>query len=159
MPSPQVTVATYSEGEPAARLWQVYQVSPSLEKKVLPSGGWSPGTPASGTDAWSWLRDSLRSGESFQVKELTFGSMAAVTGDPLLRRSDLTGLHLACTTISVSWPQDALDRLINSDKIYIWHEKKNLVKVGLKEWGQGFWAPQENGLSLHGSDIECFMGQ
>ncbi|XP_042212385.1 uncharacterized protein LOC121859530, partial [Homarus americanus] len=112
----KVTVATYSEGTTYASLSQMYQVSPTMKKEILPSGQWSLRAPslgkssldeAKGTQrtrrhvkrAWEEFKSSLGSGERAEAKEVTFGVVWGVIGDPVLRRTDLTGLHLRCTTI------------------------------------------------------------
>nr|XP_045605359.1 probable glutamate receptor isoform X1 [Procambarus clarkii] len=101
--SSKVIVATYTEGEKEERAmpwWQVYQVSPATEKNVLASGIWSLGTSVSGEN--DWVKGHLRPGESVEERQMTYGTVRAVKGDPLPRRTDLTGLHLSCTTIHTS---------------------------------------------------------
>ncbi|XP_042229189.1 probable glutamate receptor [Homarus americanus] len=115
----RVTIASFSEGNPAAvTLLQAYQVSSVSRLHLDPSGSWSlisavttgsdpqnekaySSSPYSHDDAvWSTFKSSLPSPEDVGVYTLRFGRLEMLDGDPLLRRDDLTGLHLRCTTIS-----------------------------------------------------------
>lgn len=51
---------------------------------------------------WEAFKKELKPVESVLSKNVKFGSLEELRGDPLLRRVDLTGVHLRCTTIQVS---------------------------------------------------------
>lgn len=115
-----MTVAVLSRDATKASFWEVYQVSTSVAQKRVPGGSWSMSAsedklnqtnkenkedisndehtikPEIASDG------SLQSSTEMKEKVVTFGKIIAVDGDPLMRRTDLTGLHLTCTTVVVS---------------------------------------------------------
>ncbi|XP_063880766.1 probable glutamate receptor isoform X2 [Scylla paramamosain] len=97
----RVTVATLPPEDSTTPLWHVYQVTPAMEKRTLPAGRWIPPTllDDSHLDAF---RKEVPATERVEERRVTYGRMVAVVGDPLLRRTDLTGLRLACTTVNES---------------------------------------------------------
>lgn len=109
---PQVTVAVIPPEGAAAKVWQVYQVAPGMEKRLLPAGRWLQLTPEADEEL-ALVRGQWRSPDRLEERKVTFGRMLGVVGDPLLRRADLSGLRLICTTVHVrhSGPQhtDALN--------------------------------------------------
>ncbi|KAK4320049.1 hypothetical protein Pmani_009070 [Petrolisthes manimaculis] len=48
---------------------------------------------------WDTFKKDLRPGENVLTKSVKFGRLEELQGDPILRRDDLTGVHLRCTTI------------------------------------------------------------
>ncbi|KAK3866460.1 hypothetical protein Pcinc_028004 [Petrolisthes cinctipes] len=48
---------------------------------------------------WDTFKKDLRPGEKVLTKSVKFGRLEELQGDPILRRDDLTGVHLRCTTI------------------------------------------------------------
>lgn len=50
---------------------------------------------------WDTFKEELKPGESVLSMDVKFGRVEELQGDPLLRRDDLTGVHLRCSTIQV----------------------------------------------------------
>ncbi|XP_042876134.1 glutamate receptor-like [Penaeus japonicus] len=118
----RITVANLSADGEAATLAEVYQVGEHLQQNVVGSvGRWTssssfsekqpgkePSTrtatkniiPISEDATLDYLRALSKPKEvDVGVKTLAFGTLEAPVDDPLLRRRDLTGLHLVCATI------------------------------------------------------------
>lgn len=120
-------MASYTEGNITISLLQAYKVLPSLDLHLDPSGIWTLRAAVTvGTDhytadfggpqpsdnvLWEEIKSTEGSEGSVQVRELAYGHLEVLDGDPILRRDDLTGLHLRCTTLSVSWSQSVSGRI------------------------------------------------
>lgn len=120
----QVTIANLSNDGETATLWETYQVSRKTKKHTVLVGRWTSKTRPSNTNDGERIercpahvcdeeRERNMSSQDLRalsvskdvdtgVKSLTFGVLQAPIDDPHLRRQDLTGLHLTCTTIPVS---------------------------------------------------------
>ncbi|XP_047487272.1 uncharacterized protein LOC125038077 [Penaeus chinensis] len=115
----KITIASFgADGEPAT-LSEIYQVGRHLRQIVVgPVGRWLPSagthaaaellTRTSGSAESRMHKASTRESPTalpkprevdVAAKSLAFGTLEAPVDDPLLRRRDLTGLHLVCTTI------------------------------------------------------------
>ncbi|XP_047488310.1 probable glutamate receptor isoform X2 [Penaeus chinensis] len=112
----RITFANLTVDGAAASLWESYQVSHSLGKRLLKVGRWTTaprcadaprdeadeGNPMSGSSTPTSHAAALLSiPKEVGTAQMTmdFGVLLAPVDDPLQRRQDLTGLHLTCTTI------------------------------------------------------------
>lgn len=125
----QITVANFSSDSETATLWESHQVTEHLEQRILPVGRWVSGgslagstgvpNPSRGTTAREDLaaeevlashpsvaRVVLQESVRVERRTLDFGLMEAPVDDPPLRRLDLTGLHVRCTTVEVRVGRD-----------------------------------------------------
>lgn len=97
----------------AAALWESYQISEHLPQRVIPVGRWTrkkgETKPSRPEGLGQTMKASTPRTSSPSVpkevetkrKSLKFGVLEAPVDDPLLRRQDLSGLHLTCTSIDV----------------------------------------------------------
>ncbi|XP_045107998.1 uncharacterized protein LOC123502798 [Portunus trituberculatus] len=113
----RVTIAQLSRDGTKAYFWEVYQVSPDVAQRRLPSGSWFMMASKDKLNRTSndnkndipndkhilepdtALQKVRQSSTKMTEKTATFGRIIAVEGDLLMRRTDLTGLHLTCTTV------------------------------------------------------------
>ncbi|XP_050701285.1 uncharacterized protein LOC126987866 [Eriocheir sinensis] len=93
-----VTVAVIPPESASATLWQVYQVAPGMDKRLLHAGRWLLPTPEADKEL-ARVRGQMMPRDRLEERKVTFGRMLGVVGDPLLRREDLSGLQLTCSTI------------------------------------------------------------
>ncbi|XP_042892008.1 probable glutamate receptor [Penaeus japonicus] len=115
----KVTITNFSTDGKFANIWEAYQVSQHLKQRVTPVGSWrdcsrrrnipfgerntdvngltSDKKPSSSVPATSF---SIPADVEVRRKSMTFGVLEGPVDDPFLRRQDLTGLHLTCTTIT-----------------------------------------------------------
>lgn len=113
-----MTIAVHSPDTVEASFWQVYQVSPNVYQKRLPAGRWSLSTSKNKLNQTRnenpeeskekeriefaiEVNENQQSSTEMVERDVTFGKLIALAGDPFLRRTDLTGLHLSCTTVVV----------------------------------------------------------
>lgn len=101
-------------------MWETYQVSQKNKQRIVPYGRWVSNTNTEDLNAQSETidaktrtgnkaRDSLHPfatlgpSKDFKVKarKMRFGVLETLEGDSVLRRTDLTGLYLECTTLEV----------------------------------------------------------
>ncbi|XP_071520979.1 probable glutamate receptor isoform X2 [Panulirus ornatus] len=109
----QVTLVNFTREGTRATLWQSYQVAFNLKHNIVLHGHWYAITPhhlpdSAGDSADDGEPQSSSSDSEEEEEEKTtgwvkrtmrFGVLVAAMGDPVLRRRDLTGLHLRCTTV------------------------------------------------------------
>ncbi|XP_071523389.1 probable glutamate receptor [Panulirus ornatus] len=110
----RVTIASYDENNETVLLLQAYRVSPTEKIKLEPSGIWlfsssftsnqqqqfKTSSSISDHIQWDSVKRASEFAENLRFRCLRFGCLEVLEGDPLLRRDDLTGVHLRCTTIS-----------------------------------------------------------
>ncbi|ROT77379.1 putative glutamate receptor ionotropic, delta-1 [Penaeus vannamei] len=99
-------------------MWETYQVSQKNKQRIVPYGRWVSNTNTEDLNTQSETidaktrtgnkaRDSLHPfatlgpSKDFKVKarKMRFGVLETLEGDSVLRRTDLTGLYLECTTL------------------------------------------------------------
>ncbi|ROT84725.1 putative glutamate receptor ionotropic, delta-1 isoform X2 [Penaeus vannamei] len=121
--SNMITIANFSSDGKVATLWESYQVSEHLEQRTQPVGRWVSiaRPPHARTDTHAQF-ESATAGEKLAAegvfsshplvaglaipkvvrverRRLGVGALEAPVDDPPLRRRDLTGLHVRCTTV------------------------------------------------------------
>ncbi|KAK7074049.1 hypothetical protein SK128_004528, partial [Halocaridina rubra] len=104
-----VIVAVVNIKGQEATLWEAYQVAENLPQRINKVGSWitNDGNSAKKRDqnmpkGRKPLEDQKKSQEpirGFSEKREMFGIMNSTTEDLIIRRRDLTGLHIRCSTI------------------------------------------------------------
>lgn len=91
-----------SEPHDISKIAEGRVTSPSNESPRTHSSHANPGDESSGTSSFHKELGFIPKDVRVEVKAMAFGVLEAPVDDPILRRKDLTGLHLTCTTIMVS---------------------------------------------------------
>ncbi|XP_042891241.1 probable glutamate receptor [Penaeus japonicus] len=117
----QVRIANLSHDGRMATIWETYQVSHRNKPRIVPYGRWVSNTKTRAPDTQTETKEpdtrttsgakatnsppqpfamaGLSSDSEVKTKTMEYGVLEALEGDPLLRRTDLTGLDLKCTTL------------------------------------------------------------
>ncbi|XP_069974745.1 probable glutamate receptor [Penaeus vannamei] len=126
-----ITIANISPEGDTATLWEAYQITAHMDQKLTRVGLWTlrqdesttphehhnQGDPNARTTTGEWalhshpLRNGVLRGASSTIrgrkgmvrKSMRYGVLEAYLDDPIMGRTDLTGLHLRCTTIMVRY--------------------------------------------------------
>ncbi|XP_047488084.1 probable glutamate receptor [Penaeus chinensis] len=115
-----------SEPHDISKIAEERVTSPSDESPGTYSSHASPGDESSGTDSSHKELGLIPKVVRVEVKAMAFGVLEAPVDDPIVRRKDLTGLHLTCTTVKfaqldyepLTIPKEQPDGKIYIDGLY-----------------------------------------
>ncbi|XP_042883098.1 glutamate receptor ionotropic, NMDA 2A-like [Penaeus japonicus] len=109
-----VRIANFGDDKQTATIWETYQVGEAFEQRLTTVGRWtrkgyndlSNDSSPNGTAVTSTPLPpngiSISTAVTVKAKTMNHGVLEAPVDDPMLRRNDLSGLHIKCTSIEYS---------------------------------------------------------